>query len=200
MKKINIAFFASHGGSNFQSIVENIQSGNINANASLLISNNSDCFAFQRAEKLGVPYKHIASSQFEDSQLFQNAILSVLDDYKIDLIVLAGYMRKIPISIIQKYKNRILNIHPALLPKYGGQGMYGMNVHTAVHEAGDTISGATVHIVSEEYDEGRILKQWTVAIEKSDTPEAIAEKVLAIEHKIYSETVKEIANGTIKLD
>ncbi|MER3328448.1 MAG: phosphoribosylglycinamide formyltransferase, partial [Candidatus Kapaibacterium sp.] len=155
MKKLNIAFFASHGGSNFQSIVENIRSGYINANASLLISNNSDSFAFQRAEKLGVPYKHISSAQYEDKFAFQSALLSVLSEYNVDLIVLAGYMRKIPISIIQKFENRILNIHPALLPKYGGQGMYGMNVHTAVHNAGESISGATVHIVSEEYDEGR---------------------------------------------
>ncbi len=200
MKKINIAFFASHGGSNFQSIVENIQSGNIYANASLLISNNSDCYAFERAKSLGVPFKHISSAQFEDSLEFQNALLALLDAYKIDLIVLAGYMRKIPQSIIQKYKNRILNIHPALLPKYGGQGMYGMFVHKAVHESGDAVSGATVHIVSEEYDEGRILKQESVAIDSEDTPESIAEKVLAIEHKIYSVTIKEIAEGKIKLD
>lgn len=200
MKKMNIAFFASHGGSNFQTIVENIQNGNINANAALLISNNSDCFAFERAKKLSVPYKHISSALFADSQEFQNALLALLEEYKIDLIVLAGYMRKIPESIIQKYKNRILNIHPALLPKYGGQGMYGMFVHNAVHEAGDAISGATVHIVSEEYDEGRILKQESVKIESSDTPETIAEKVLAIEHKIYSETIKEIADGEIFLD
>jgi formyltetrahydrofolate-dependent phosphoribosylglycinamide formyltransferase len=200
MKKINIAFFASHGGSNFQSIVENIQSGKINANASLLISNNSDCYAFERAKSLGVPFKHISSAQFEDSHEFQNALLSLLDEYRIDLIVLAGYMRKIPQSIIQKYKNKILNIHPALLPKYGGQGMYGMFVHNAVHESGDAVSGATVHIVSEEYDEGRILKQESVAIDSEDTPESIAEKVLAIEHRIYSETIKEIAEGKIKLD
>ncbi len=197
---MNIAFFASHGGSNFQSIVENIQSGYIDANASLLISNNSDCFAFQRAEKLGVPYKHLSSALFEDNQQFQTALLELLEEYEIDLIVLAGYMRKIPVVMIQKYKNRILNIHPALLPKYGGQGMYGMNVHTAVHEAGDALSGATVHIVSEEYDEGRILKQEAVSIEKSDTPEIIAEKVLAIEHKIYSDTIKEIAEDKILLD
>ncbi len=200
MKKLNIAFFASHGGSNFQTIVENIHSGYINANATLLISNNSDCFAFQRAEKLNIPYMHISSAQFEDGNEFQKTLLRVLDEYEIDLIVLAGYMRKIPISIIHKYKNRILNIHPALLPKFGGKGMYGMNVHNAVKEAGELVSGATVHIVSEEYDEGRILKQKTVAIDANDTPEKIAEKVLAIEHQIYSDTIKEIAEEKIILD
>jgi|APTNR8051073442_1049403.scaffolds.fasta_scaffold36416_2 phosphoribosylglycinamide formyltransferase 1 len=200
MKIINIAFFASHGGSNFQSIVENIRSGYINANAALLISNNSDCYAFERAKSLGVPYKHISSAQFDNSIEFHNALLDLLEEYKIDLIVLAGYMRKIPFPIIQKYNNKILNIHPALLPKYGGQGMYGMNVHKAVHDAGETISGATVHLVSEEYDEGRILKQESIAIDKTDTPEIIAEKVLAIEHKIYSNTIKEITEGKIKLD
>lgn len=200
MKRMNIAFFASHGGSNFQAIVESIKSGNIEANASLLISNNSDCYAFERAKALGVPYRHISSAQFDNSDDFNQELLNVLNRFEIDLIVLAGYMRKIPQVIIKKYKNRILNIHPALLPKYGGKGMYGMNVHNAVYEAKESKSGATVHLVSEEYDEGRILKQLEITIEPEDNPEKIAEKVLAVEHILYTETIKDIVNGTIKLD
>ena len=197
---MNIAFFASHGGSNFQSIVQNIQSGYLDANAKLLITNNSDAFAIQRAKKLGIEYVHISSAQFESPQVFQQKLISILKDNNIDLIILAGYMRKIPISLIKEFKNRILNIHPALLPKYGGQGMYGMNVHKAVFDAKDTVTGATVHLVSEEYDEGRILKQKKVKIDKDDTPESIAKKVLEIEHEIYSETIKEIVEGKINLD
>jgi phosphoribosylglycinamide formyltransferase-1 len=200
MKKLNIAFFASHGGSNFQAIAENILSGHIAANAALLISNNSDSGAMQKAEKLGISHLHISSNQFDSSEQFQTALLKALADYDIDLIVLAGYMKKIPLSVIRKFPNRILNIHPALLPKYGGQGMYGMNVHQAVYENGETLTGATVHIVSEEYDEGKILKQMSVPIDSNDTPQSIADKVLAIEHKLYSEVIKEIINNTIKLD
>lgn len=200
MKKLNIAFFASHGGSNFQSIVENIQSGEIKANASLLITNNSDCFAIQRAINLNIPYVHISSLLFDTAEKFQSQLLAILKEYKIDLIVLAGYMRKIPLSIIKQYPNRILNIHPALLPKFGGQGMYGMNVHNAVFDAKEKETGATVHLVNEEYDQGKILKQQKILIDKDDTPETIAEKVLQIEHKLYSQTIKEIANNMIKLD
>lgn len=200
MKKLNIAFFASHGGSNFQAIAENIIAGNINANATLLISNNSDSLAIQKAKKLNIPSIHISSNQFETIEQFQDKLLQILQDYNIDLIVLAGYMKKIPLRLIQQYPNRILNIHPALLPKYGGQGMYGMNVHQAVFEAKENVTGATVHIVNEEYDKGRILKQKSVTIDESDSPQSIADKVLAIEHILYSEVIREIANNVIILD
>lgn len=200
MKKLNIAFFASHGGSNFQSIVENIISGQIEANATLLITNNSGCYAIERAKRLNVPFVHISSNQFESPDKFQQELLRILKLNKIDLIVLAGYMRKIPLNIIKQYPNRILNIHPALLPKYGGQGMYGMNVHQAVFDAKEKETGATVHLVNEEYDKGKILTQQRVSIDSNDTPETIAEKVLKIEHKLYSETIKEIVNNTIILD
>lgn len=197
---MNIAFFASHGGSNFQAIVEAIRNQNIAAEPVLLISNNSDAYALERAKSLGVKPIHISSAQYDTATEFQSALLGVLDEHSIDLVVLAGYMRMIPKVLIEKYHNRILNIHPALLPKYGGKGMYGMNVHSAVHEAGDSESGATVHLVNEKYDEGKILKQGKVAISKDDTPENIARKVLEVEHRIYAETIKEIVEGSIELD
>jgi len=197
---MNIAFFASHGGSNFQAIVEAIRNENIAAKPVLLISNNSDAYALERAKSLGVKPIHISSAQYDSAAEFQSALLGVLDEHNIDLVVLAGYMRMIPKMMIEKYHNRILNIHPALLPKYGGKGMYGMNVHQAVHEAGDTESGATVHLVNEKYDEGKILKQGKVAISNDDTPEDIARKVLEVEHRIYAETIKEIVEGSIELD
>lgn len=197
---MNIAFFASHGGSNFQAIVEAIRDQGIAANPVLLISNNSDAYALERAKNLGVKPVHISSAQYDTAEEFQAALLNLLDEHEIDLVVLAGYMRMIPKVMIEKYRNRILNIHPALLPKYGGKGMYGMNVHRAVHEAGEKESGATVHLVNEKYDEGRILKQEKVAIEPTDSPEDIAKKVLEVEHRIYAQTIKEIVEGSLELD
>jgi phosphoribosylglycinamide formyltransferase-1 len=197
---MNIAFFASHGGSNFQAIVEALRDKGIAAAPVLLISNNSDAYALERAKNLGVKPVHLSSAQYDTAEEFQSDLLSLLDKHEIDLVVLAGYMRMIPKVMIEKYKNRILNIHPALLPKYGGKGMYGMNVHRAVYEAGDTESGATVHLVNEKYDEGRILKQGKVAISKEDAPEDIARKVLEVEHRIYAETIEEIVEGTLELD
>jgi phosphoribosylglycinamide formyltransferase-1 len=197
---MNIAFFASHGGSNFQAIVEALRNQGIAANPVLLISNNSDAYALERAKNLGVKPVHISSAQYDTAEEFQAALLNLLKEHEIDLVVLAGYMRMIPKVMIEKYRNRILNIHPALLPKYGGKGMYGMNVHRAVHEAGEKESGATVHLVNEKYDEGRILKQEKVAIEPTDSPEDIAKKVLEVEHRIYAQTIKEIVEGSLELD
>ncbi|MFN3195784.1 MAG: phosphoribosylglycinamide formyltransferase [Chlorobiota bacterium] len=197
---MNIAFFASHGGSNFQAIVEALRNQGIAANPVLLISNNSDAYALERAKNLGVEPVHISSAQYDTGEEFQAALLNLLDKHNIDLVVLAGYMRMIPKVMIEKYRNRILNIHPALLPKYGGKGMYGMNVHRAVHETGEKESGATVHLVNEKYDEGRILKQEKVAIEPTDSPEDIAKKVLEVEHRIYAQTIKEIVEGSLELD
>lgn len=197
---MNIAFFASHGGSNFQAIVEAIRDQGIAANPVLLVSNNSDAYALERAKNLGVEPVHISSAQYDTGEEFQAALLNLLDKHNIDLVVLAGYMRMIPKVMIEKYRNRILNIHPALLPKYGGKGMYGMNVHRAVHETGEKESGATVHLVNEKYDEGRILKQEKVAIEPTDSPEDIAKKVLEVEHRIYAQTIKEIVEGSLELD
>ena len=197
---MNIAFFASHGGSNFQAIVEAIRDQGIAANPVLLISNNSDAYALKRAKNLDVKPVHISSAQYDTAEEFQLALLNLLEEHNIDLVVLAGYMRMIPKVMIEKYRNRILNIHPALLPKYGGKGMYGMNVHRAVHEAGEKESGATVHLVNEKYDEGRILKQEKVAIEPTDNPEDIAKKVLEVEHRIYAKTIKEIVEGSLELD
>lgn len=197
---MNIAFFASHGGSNFQAIVEALRNQGIAANPVLLVSNNSDAYALERAKNLGVEPVHISSAQYETAEEFQSALLNLLDEHNIDLVVLAGYMRMIPKVMIEKYRNRILNIHPALLPKYGGKGMYGMNVHRAVHEAGEKESGATVHLVNEKYDEGRILMQEKVAIESTDSPEDIAKKVLEVEHRIYAQTIKEIVEGSIDIE
>lgn len=126
-------------------------------------------------------------------------ILDVLSKYQIDMIFLAGYMRMLHISILEKYNNRIFNIHPALLPKFGGEGMYGMNVHTAVIEAKETETGVTIHRVSPEYDSGEIVAQTTVSVFENDTPEQLGARVLEKEHEFLVEVIADIVNGKIAL-
>ncbi len=198
-KELNIAFFASHGGSNMQAIIDAVKSGKLSAKIGCVISNNSDSYALQRAEIEGVEKYHISSKTHPDEIERTNVILEILKRHKINIIVLAGYMKKLPIEVINFVNGLVLNIHPALLPKFGGIGMYGMNVHQAVIEAGEKLSGATVHIVDSEYDRGKILQQWSLEVDSNDTPELLAKKVLEIEHKIYVDTLIKISNGVIEI-
>lgn len=197
MKKFNIAFFASHGGSNMQAIIDNIAKGNLNSKVAALISNNSKSGAAERALKQNIPFYHVSNLTHPDETSRVSQILSIFDKYSIDLVVLAGYMKKLPNAIIENVSGRVLNIHPALLPDFGGESMYGMNVHKAVIESGAKISGATVHLVNSEYDRGRILLQESISIQKDDTPEILAEKVLKIEHKIYPEVIRMLETGLL---
>ncbi len=199
MNKLKLAVFASHSGSNLQAIIDNIKNGYLNAEIVAVISNNSNAYALERARLAKIDTFHISSKTHPNETDYLNAILNILDSKKVDLIILAGYMKPIPVEIINKYYNRILNIHPALLPKFGGSGMYGMNVHKAVIESKEKTSGATVHIVDEKYDNGKILYQESVNVDENDTPETLADKVLQIEHKIYSKVIKLISEGKITL-
>lgn len=194
---LRIGFFASHGGSNMQAIIDAIKSGEIDAVAALVISNNSESGAIERAKKEGIPFSHISAKTHPDDDERIAAMLEKLDKNKIDLIILAGYMKKIQSQIIEHVGGRVLNIHPALLPKFGGEGMYGMNVHKAVIESGEKVSGATVHLVDSEYDRGRILMQREVPVIADDTPEALAARVLEAEHLLYKDTLKKIISGEI---
>jgi len=155
-KKQNIAVFASGGGSDLQAIIDGCNSGKINAIVRVVISNNSKSMALQRAKNNGIPAFHFSQKTIEDPVQLEQAILNTLLSHEIDIVFLAGYMKKIGVSVLHTYKNRIYNIHPALLPKYGGRGMFGINVHTAVIEAGETETGITIHRVDPEYDTGEI--------------------------------------------
>lgn len=196
---MNLAFFASGSGSNVQAILDNIKSGKVQAEPKVIITNNSKAGIVEKALKEEIPYYHISSHTHPDEKSRTERILSILKENKIDLIILAGYMKKISEEIISNYKNKILNIHPALLPKYGGEGMFGMNVHKAVIASGEKESGATVHLVNSEYDRGRILTQRTIEIPENTSPEILQKMVLKIEHIIYSETIENIINGKIKI-
>ena len=196
---MNIAVFASHGGSDLQAIIDGCKNKEIKADVSVVISNNSDSMALQRAEKEKIDAYHLSVKTEGTEELLEKKILDVLDKYHVDMIFLAGYMKLLPISVLKKYDNRIFNIHPALLPKFGGKGMYGIKVHNAVISAGETETGVTIHRVNAEYDSGEIVAQTKVPVLENDTAEILADRVLQKEHEFLVEVISDIANGKIQL-
>jgi len=182
-----IAIFASGSGSNAENIVTYF-SNNSDLEFPIILSNKSAAFIHERAKRLKIPSITFSKDQFNDG----NAILEVLKSNKIDFIVLAGFLLKIPTLLINEFPNKIINIHPALLPKYGGKGMYGDKVHQAVKVAGETESGITIHYVNENYDEGNIIFQARCEILAEDSAEDIANKVHALEYKFFPEVIAKI--------
>jgi len=176
----NIAVFASHGGSDLQAIIDGCRAGKIPARVCVVISNNSNSRALERAKNESIPAFHLSEKNSPGS--LGEKTLEILQSHKTDIVFLAGYLKKIPAPVLEKYENKIFNIHPSLLPKYGGKGMFGINVHTAVLAANDAETGITIHRVSAEYDEGDILAQRKVPVHENDTPEILAARVLEQEH------------------
>ncbi len=187
---LNIAVFASGRGSNFEALHRAIFEQKIRAKIVVLISNNSSSGVLTLAQSLNIPAFHISHRQFSDPNLFNNKILETLHSLNVNFIVLAGYMKKMDPIITRAFPDRIINIHPALLPKYGGEGMFGMNVHNAVISAKEKESGATVHFVNEEYDRGVIIRQKKINIDINDTPETLAAKVLKVEHELLPSVIR----------
>lgn len=193
---LNIAVFGSGRGSNFHAILSAMKRGEIpGAHISVVVSNNSSAGILGVARTNGIPGLHISRKQFASEEEFVDRLLSALDAYDVNFIVLAGFMKKIPARVIQRFRNCIINIHPALLPEFGGEGMYGTRVHKAVIASGEKFSGATVHLVDEEYDHGRVVLQKCVNVEPRDTPETLAAKVLEIEHEIFPKAIRMFAEG-----
>jgi phosphoribosylglycinamide formyltransferase-1 len=190
--KTRIAVFCSGVGSNFQAIFHVLKEKQINAEIVLCLSNRLQCGAMEFARQNGIATLHLNEKQFDSFNEFAEAMVGCLKEQQIEIIVLAGYMRKVPDAVVEAFQNRIINIHPALLPKFGGEGMYGIHVHTAVLEAGETESGATVHLVNEEYDKGQILMQRKVPVLPDDTPERLAARVLACEHTLYPDALEKL--------
>jgi len=197
---MNIAVFASGRGSNVQAILKAIQDGRLPASVCLLISNNSSAGALEIARTAGIPALHRSLRQFPTQESFDDDLLATLEDHHVDLIALAGYMKKLSPGIISRYRNRIVNIHPALLPAFGGPGMYGIHVHEAVLRSGAKISGVTVHVVDEEYDHGLIVAQETVRVDPADTPESLAAKVLRLEHDLYPRVLAAFAEDRVRIE
>ncbi|MBN2030736.1 phosphoribosylglycinamide formyltransferase [bacterium] len=198
-KKLHLGVFASGRGSNFVAILQAIQEGRLQANVECLISNNSDAGALSVAKKNNIPTAVIVKSMYASRDLFIEALLDCLKKHDVDFIVLAGYMKKIPPEVIAVYKNHLLNIHPALLPSFGGKGMYGHHVHESVLEYGCKVTGVTVHLVDDEYDHGPIVAQQSVVVKEEDTPETLAARVLQVEHQIYAETLQLFAEGRVEV-
>jgi len=190
LKKIGV--FASGRGSNFIKIYENIQKGEISAEVCCLITDNAAAAAIDYSRSVNIPAYVVHPKSFSDPALFGEELLNILKSNAIEWVVLAGYLKKIPDNVVKAYSNRIINIHPALLPSFGGKGMYGMNVHEAVFKSGVKISGVTVHLVNEIYDSGPIIMQESVDIESCRNPEEIAKRVLQVEHTLYSKAIQKI--------
>jgi phosphoribosylglycinamide formyltransferase-1 len=197
--KLRIGILASHNGTNLQSIIDATQNGVLNGTISVVISNNSKSGAAERAKRHGIPFHHLSGITHSDSVELDNAILTTLLENNTDLVFLAGYMKKIGKKTLQKYKGKILNTHPALLPKFGGQGMYGMNVHKAVIEGHEKESGISVHLVDENYDTGQIIAQTKVQVLPNDTPESLCDRLMQRERQFIIEALDDISKGIIKL-
>lgn len=180
-----IAIFASGAGTNAARIIEHFK-GHASIAVSLVLSNKADAPVLEKAKKENVETYSFGRNEFYDS----NRVLEKLVDRKIDLMVLAGFMWLVPENLVKAYSDRIINVHPALLPKFGGKGMYGMNVHRAVKEAGENETGITIHLVNEEYDKGRVLFQARCAVSEKDSAEIIAAKVHALEYANFPKEIE----------
>ncbi|XZK74470.1 phosphoribosylglycinamide formyltransferase [Clostridium perfringens] len=199
-----IAVLASGSGSNLQSILDNIYNGNINGEVSLVIGSKEGIFALERAEKQGIKTSVVSKKEFGDKT--SDEILRLAKENNIDLIVLAGYLSILKGKLLEEYGNRIINIHPSLIPSFCGNKMYGINVHKAAIEKGVKFSGCTVHFVNDEVDGGAIIAQEIVEVNFEDTPESLQKKVLEKEHILLPRIVKylceekiEIHNGKVKI-
>lgn len=194
---LKLGFLASHTGSNMQAIIDACRAGTLAAEPCVAISNNSRAGALARARRANIAAYHL--SERTHGAALGAALLAALRRHGVEVICLAGYMKKLGTEVLAAYEGRILNIHPALLPKFGGQGMYGMRVHEAVLAAGERESGATIHLVDEEYDRGRVLAQEKIPVKAEDTPETLQKRVLAVEHRLYPATLVRVAAGEIPI-
>jgi phosphoribosylglycinamide formyltransferase-1 len=193
MKKvIRIVVMVSGGGSNLEAILEAQETGRLpGAEVVLVISSNADAYALERAQNHGIETAVIERKAFAGDEAFQAAILEQLFKARADVVCLAGYLKKVGPGIIRRFRGRILNIHPALLPKYGGAGMYGHYVHEAVLAAGEKESGCSIHIVDEDFDHGPILAQVKVPVLPTDSPDTLAARILEQEHALYPKALRE---------
>lgn len=198
-KKLHIAIFASHRGTNMQVIIDACKIGDLNGEVCAVISNNSNSQALEKARIAGIPEYHLSNKTHPEEDELDEVICKVLTESGADIVALAGYMKKLGPKVLKQYKGRILNIHPSLLPKYGGKGMYGIHVHRAVIDAGEKTTGVTIHLVEGEYDTGKIIRQCEIEVLEGDTIDTLSKRVLEKENSFYVETLKLISEGVIKL-
>jgi len=186
-----LAVFASHGGTILQAVLDAVADGSLPLQVVLVVSNNSGAQALERARQAGVPARHISSRQYPDPAALDAALLQAVQDAGAELILLAGYMKRLGPALLAAYAGRILNTHPALLPKFGGEGFYGRRVHEAVLAAGERETGASVHLVNAGYDEGPLVSQVRVPVRAGDSVETLEERVKTAERKLVVATLAE---------
>ena len=190
---LKIAVCVSGGGTNLQAIIDGIEQKTItNTEIAVVISNNPGAYALERAKKHGIEAVCISPKEYESRAAFNEDFLRRLDAYEVDLVVLAGFLVRVPDLLLHAYPDKIINIHPALLPKFGGKGMYGDRVHEAVVAAGETESGITIHYINEHYDEGDTIFRATCPVLPTDSPGDVAEKVHALEYEHFPRVIEQI--------
>ena len=198
---LKVVVLVSGGGTNLQAIIDSIQKGMVtNTEIVAVISNNKNAYALERAKKAGISAECISPKEFENREAFNEALLAGIKKYEPDLVVLAGFLVILPQALIQEYRNRLLNIHPSLIPSFCGTGYYGLKVHEAVLARGNKVTGATVHFVDEGTDTGPILLQKAVAVKYGDTPEILQKRVMEeAEGELLPKAIDAVANGTLTI-
>ncbi len=196
---LKLGFLASHGGSAMAATLAAIAADQLRAEGRILITNNPGCGAVAVAKGAGVPWRHISGSHEGSAEAADEAIADALNDAGAELVVLSGYMRKLGPATLARFGGRILNIHPALLPRHGGQGLYGRRVHEAVRASGDTVSGASIHLVDSEYDTGPVIARAEVPVHPEDGVDDIEARVRAVEPGLMVDTLRRIAAGELQL-
>ena len=199
---LNIVVLVSGGGTNLQAIMDKIADCTVtNTKIAAVISNNANAYALERAKNAGIPAECISPKQFENRELFNEALLAGVKKYNPDLVVLAGFLVIIPPALIAEYRNRLINIHPSLIPSFCGTGYYGLKVHEAVLARGNKVTGATVHFVDEGTDTGPILLQKAVYVQPDDTAEVLQKRVMVeAEWEILPQAIDAIANGRVTIE
>ena len=182
-----------------QAIIDACKRGRLNSSVRVVISNNSGSTALRRARRAGIPSYHMSVKTHPSTELLDRRILATLDRHEVNLVILAGYMKRLGPRTVSKYQGRILNVHPALLPKFGGKGFYGKAVHEAVLASGEHVTGVTIHLVDDVYDHGQIIAQSEVPVRSGDTVDSLSKRVLRREHEFYVETLAKIERGEIVL-
>ncbi|MCD8562961.1 MAG: phosphoribosylglycinamide formyltransferase [Alphaproteobacteria bacterium] len=197
---LNLAVFISGSGSNLQALIDACKQPGFPAKISFVLSNKEDAYGLERAKTAGIPTEILNHKGFARREDYDHALLEILARYPVDLICLAGFMRILTPVFIRPWEGKIINTHPALLPRHGGEGMFGHHVHEAVLESGDKESGPSIHFVTAEVDRGPIILQRRVPVLPEDTPDTLAARVLTEEHKAYPEAVRMIAEGKVRFE
>jgi len=200
MPRLKIGVFISGSGTNLQSLIDSTKSGEINGEIAVVISDKEYAYGLERARANGIDAVFVDAKRYENRTAFNDEIVSLLKKHGIDLVVLAGYLKILSPEFISEYRNKIINIHPSLIPSFCGKGYYGLRVHEAVIEYGAKITGATVHFVDEEADPGPIILQEAVEVYWDDTPEVLQQRVLKIEHRLLPAAVKYYCDGRIEIE